>query len=103
MCCNDCAKRLNVCAKCLTSGDKVNIEPPERTAEEELKHKVEMENMIKSLPERKRRTFLRYMNKGKQVDADAENEGEDGKKIAISIFSLIQYSIFIKNIYILFH
>ncbi|XP_031629519.1 uncharacterized protein C9orf85 homolog [Contarinia nasturtii] len=78
VCCRECALREKVCAKCLTSADEVSIEPPEKTPEEELQVKVEMESLIKSLPERKRRTFQRYMNKGKEVDAKAENEKQDG-------------------------
>lgn len=47
-----------------------------------------MERLVKSLPERKRRTFLRFMNKGKEVDGanDAENatnDKKDGKIIRI--------------------
>lgn len=42
-----------------------------------------MKQLIKSLPERKRRTFMRYMRKGKEnsVEAPEENvtvEGEEG-------------------------
>lgn len=88
VCCKDCAKKLRCCAKCLTSADKVNIEPPEKTPEEQQQLKVEMERLVKSLPERKRRTFLRFMNKGKEVDGaiDAENainDKKDGKIIRI--------------------
>lgn len=44
-----------------------------------------MDRLIKSLPERKRRTFLRYMKKGKETeeatdgDADADANEKDGK------------------------
>lgn len=81
MCCKECAKREKVCAKCLKSGDQVNIEPPEKTPEEQLQLKVEMDRLIKSLPERKRRTFLRYMNKGKEIDGTDEqaNDEKEGK------------------------
>lgn len=71
--CHDCARRDRVCAKCLTSADKVTIEPPGPTPAEEQHLKVEMDRLIKSLPERKRRTFLRYMKKGKEIDENAEN------------------------------
>lgn len=80
VCCKDCAKRDRVCAKCLTSADKVNIEPPEKTTEEQLQLKVEMERLIKSLPERKRRTFLRYMNKGKEIDDENIEKKEIDEK-----------------------
>lgn len=80
VCCKECAKREKVCAKCLTSADKVNIEPPEKTPEEQLQLKVEMERLIKSLPERKRRTFLRYMNKGKEIDGENVEEQNSKKE-----------------------
>ncbi|XP_058974976.1 uncharacterized protein C9orf85 homolog [Musca domestica] len=77
--CRDCALDARVCAKCLKSAEEVEIEPPQPTPEEELKLKVEMERLIKSFPERKRRAFLRYMEKGKKdkvEDGDAENQEE---------------------------
>ncbi|XP_055611351.1 uncharacterized protein C9orf85 homolog [Uranotaenia lowii] len=81
--CRDCALSSKCCAKCLKAADEVNIIPPDPTDAEKQKLKVEMDQLIKSLPERKRRTFLRYMNKGKkneknseaQEDSDYENEG----------------------------
>lgn len=79
VCCKECAKRERCCAKCLTSADRANIEPPEKTPEEQLQLKVEMERLIKSLPERKRRTFLRYMNKGKEIDSEANELQADNK------------------------
>lgn len=57
----------------------MNIEPPEKTPQEQLELKVEMERLIKSLPERKRRTFLRYMKKGKEIDGEANAEPADDK------------------------
>lgn len=82
VCCKDCAKKERCCAKCLTSGDKVNIEPSTPSPHEEQQLKVEMDRLINSLPERKRRTFLRYMQKGREIERTNENEsGEnDGKK-----------------------
>lgn len=64
----------------MTSADKVNIEPPDKSPEEQVQLKVEMERLIKSLPERKRRTFLRYMKKGKEIGAGIDDQEEDGKK-----------------------
>lgn len=41
---------------------------------------VEMKQLIKSLPERKRRTFLRYMKgKKKQKNTEDGEEGEEGE------------------------
>jgi len=72
--CKDCSKKEKICAKCLKSAAEVAIEPPEPTPEEQLQLKVEMDRLIKSLPERKRRTFMRFMKKGKEVE---NNEDED--------------------------
>lgn len=73
----------------MTSADKVNIEPAGPTPQEELQLKVEMDRLIKSLPERKRRTFLRYMGKGKEVEngTNAEEDKEkDGQYLRECIF-----------------
>lgn len=64
----------------MTSADQVSIEPPEKTPEEQVQLKVEMDRLIKSLPERKRRTFLRFMKKGKEVDGENADEKSDDKK-----------------------
>lgn len=89
VCCKECAKREKVCAKCLKSGDQVNIEPPEKTPEEQLQLKVEMDRLIKSLPERKRRTFLRYMNKGKEIDAENGTDEQADDKAEGEIINLL--------------
>lgn len=80
VCCKECAKNERICAKCLKSADQVNIEPPEATPEEALQLKVEMDRLIKALPERKRRTFLRYMQKGKngELATNADKATEEG-------------------------
>ncbi|XP_050328259.1 uncharacterized protein C9orf85 homolog [Bactrocera neohumeralis] len=75
--CRHCALETHVCAKCLKSEEQVVIEPPQPTMEEQVKLKVEMERLIKSLPERKRRAFIRYMDKGKkQEDLEETVSGE---------------------------
>uniref|UniRef100_A0A2M4ASY6 Uncharacterized protein n=1 Tax=Anopheles triannulatus TaxID=58253 RepID=A0A2M4ASY6_9DIPT len=78
--CRDCALGSRCCAKCLKSADETKIIPPEPTPEEQVKLKAEMDQLIKSLPERKRRTFLRYMNRGKKKprDPDADEYDSDG-------------------------
>lgn len=44
-----------------------------------------MERLMKSLPERKRRTFLRFMNKGKEIDGEqADNIKEGMNKFQIA-------------------
>ncbi|EAA05990.2 AGAP003732-PA [Anopheles gambiae str. PEST] len=80
--CRDCALASRCCAKCLKSADEASIIPPEPTEQEQIKLKAEMDQLIKSLPERKRRTFLRYMNRGqkkkqKNGAADLEDSDED--------------------------
>ncbi|XP_053659133.1 uncharacterized protein C9orf85 homolog [Anopheles marshallii] len=90
--CRECALASRCCAKCLKSADEASIIPPEPTEQEQVKLKAEMDQLIKSLSERKRRTFLRYMNRGqkkKQKGAGAEeydsdedeNEGRKKKSI----------------------
>lgn len=51
---------LAVCAKCGQSKDLVESSSNEQ---EKIKLDEEMKALLKSLPERKRRTFIRYMNK----------------------------------------
>ncbi|KAL9878267.1 uncharacterized protein C9orf85 homolog [Glossina fuscipes fuscipes] len=70
--CKDCALQARVCAKCLKSAEDVEIELPVPSPQEQVKLKAEMEKLIKSFPERKRRAFLRYMEKGKK-QADETN------------------------------
>ncbi|XP_035891342.1 uncharacterized protein C9orf85 homolog [Anopheles stephensi] len=85
--CRDCALAHRCCAKCLKSADEASIIPPEPTEQEQVKLKAEMDQLIKSLPERKRRTFLRYMNRGQKKkrptgdqDGSDEEESETRKK-----------------------
>lgn len=82
--CRSCALENKVCAKCLTSSEKVEIIPPEPTEQEQLKLKVEMDRLIKSLPERKRRAFLRYMEKGKQIETEDKEEGSGAEDDDVS-------------------
>uniref|UniRef100_A0A1A9X269 Uncharacterized protein n=1 Tax=Glossina brevipalpis TaxID=37001 RepID=A0A1A9X269_9MUSC len=69
--CKDCALESRVCAKCLKTAEEVEIESPQPSPEEQVKLKVEMDKLIKSFPERKRRAFLRYMEKGKKETDDS--------------------------------
>uniref|UniRef100_A0A182PKG0 VPS37 C-terminal domain-containing protein n=1 Tax=Anopheles epiroticus TaxID=199890 RepID=A0A182PKG0_9DIPT len=87
--CRDCALTSRCCAKCLKSADEASIIPPEPTEQEQIKLKAEMDQLIKSLPERKRRTFLRYMNRGRKQKkrgtggasvADSDEEENDGRQ-----------------------
>ncbi|CAD7091540.1 unnamed protein product [Hermetia illucens] len=74
--CRECSQKDRVCAKCLKSADEVTIEPPRPSEEEQLQLQVEMDRLIKSLSERKRRTFLRYMRKGKEAEPSEEGESK---------------------------
>ncbi|XP_031834095.1 uncharacterized protein C9orf85 homolog [Nomia melanderi] len=58
--CTPCAKQNKVCSKC-GSGSNIFEEKPSR--EESIKLDAELQNLLKELPERKRRTFIRYMNR----------------------------------------
>jgi hypothetical protein len=64
------------------ASETVEIIPPEPSEQERIRMDVEMKNMIKLLSERKRRTFLRYMNgkKTKKVQEDGEEEIEVQQK-----------------------
>ncbi|EDW82440.1 uncharacterized protein Dwil_GK25128 [Drosophila willistoni] len=79
--CRDCAIKARACAKCLKTADEVSIEAPEPTPQEEQQLKVEMDRLIKSFSERKRRAFLRFMAKGKK-DKQAEEEELDDEALA---------------------
>lgn len=57
--CGPCALHHEACPKC---GEKNNIVRGDEK-EEPLKLDRELRLMLKKLPERKRRTFMRYMNK----------------------------------------
>lgn len=77
--CRSCALESRVCAKCLKSAEEVEIEPPQPTLEEEIKLKVEMERLVKSFPERKRRAFMRYMARGKKIPVAEDKAAENDK------------------------
>lgn len=74
--CKPCAKEERVCAKCCKSSLEVEIEPAAPTQEEENKLKMELEQLVKSLPERKRRTYLRFAKKGKKAPVNEDDLGK---------------------------
>lgn len=57
--CLPCAKEFEVCPKC---GEKSDIVEGTPSKEESVKLDRELQILLKELPERKRRTFIRYMN-----------------------------------------
>lgn len=83
--CRDCALALKQCAKCFTSSETSEVIPPEPSTEEKIRLDLEMKQLIKSLSERKRRTFLRFMhgkknkrkNKGNVLDELDDQEEDD--------------------------
>lgn len=58
--CLPCAKNHQVCPKC---GEKREIIEAKPNKEESIKLDAELQTLLKKLPERKRRTFIRYMNR----------------------------------------
>ncbi|XP_017056139.1 uncharacterized protein C9orf85 homolog [Drosophila ficusphila] len=70
--CRDCAVKAHACAKCLKSANEVAIEEPQPTPREEQQLQAEMDRLVKSFSERKRRAFLRYMKRGKKQPQDAQ-------------------------------
>lgn len=78
--CGPCAKEKQVCPKC---GTKAELIPAKPTTEEQIKLDTELQAMLKALPERKRRTFIRYMNKKGNSSTESNHElsePEDGKE-----------------------
>lgn len=62
-----------MCTKCCQAKEVVPA-APDKT--EQVKLDGELQSLLQSLPERKRRTFIRYMNKQK-----GKSEGEDGGEL----------------------
>ncbi|KAK0086561.1 hypothetical protein PV326_005493 [Microctonus aethiopoides] len=76
--CGPCASQHQVCPKC---GEKSEIIKPE-IENEPLRLDRELRLLLKKLPERKRRTFLRYMNRkaaAKENAKKAENSNTENK------------------------
>ncbi|ALC48472.1 CG8675 [Drosophila busckii] len=78
--CRECAIKEHACAKCLKSADEVTIEAPEPTPQEEQQLQVEMDRLIKSFSERKRRAFLRFMAKGRKKQSEEEPQNEQERE-----------------------
>lgn len=72
--CLPCAKQQHVCPKCSEKREIVEAKP---TREESIKLDVELQTLLKKLPERKRRTFIRYMNQNsntKKTHSETTND-----------------------------
>ncbi|CAL7950912.1 unnamed protein product [Xylocopa violacea] len=82
--CSICVAQYKVCAKCGENDNIIEVKP---NKEEVIKLDTELQNLLKELSERKRRTFIRYMNRNvvnkgkksrkKEVDEKAEEEEEN--------------------------
>jgi hypothetical protein len=75
--CVDCGMKLGVCTKCCESKEVITTKPNDQ---EQLKLDNEMKNLLQSLPERKRRTFLRYMSKQNGEEGTQEKSKEEQKE-----------------------
>lgn len=76
--CSDCGKKHKVCTKCCQEKEIIQAPPDEK---EQIRLDAEMKQMMQSLPERKRRTFLRYVNKREEVKNDENGKRKDDKEI----------------------
>lgn len=81
--CLDCGRKLEVCTKCCQAKELVAPAPPNE--KEQIKLDGELQNLLQTLPERKRRSFLRYLNK--QGSGDANSEDLQNKLAALQVDS----------------
>lgn len=71
--CGPCARERQVCPKCGVKAELVEAVPDR---DEQLKLDNEMQETLKMLSERKRRTFFRYMNKKGLFPLRTDSSGE---------------------------
>lgn len=74
--CLECGRKLQVCTKCCKTKEDIVTVP---SKQEQQKLDAEMQQLLQSLPERKRRTFIRYMNKKHKDDSDNQDEKNQEK------------------------
>ncbi|GLV38119.1 uncharacterized protein CBL_10086 [Carabus blaptoides fortunei] len=72
--CGNCARAENKCAKCYKSGTEIVTAT---TESEDAELTKDMQILLKSLSERKRRSFLRYMSKKPETNDDKQCNKED--------------------------
>lgn len=80
--CLDCGRKLEVCTKCCQAKELVAAVPDDR---EQKKLDGELQNLLQTLPERKRRSFLRYLNK--QNSGEVNKEDLQNKLAALQVNS----------------
>ncbi|KAG5866485.1 hypothetical protein JTB14_004008 [Gonioctena quinquepunctata] len=79
--CGECGKALKACTKCCQNTDTVQAEP---TGKQQTILDNELKALLQSLPERKRRTFLRYMNRKDKGDEPNNLSEEDDRKALLN-------------------
>ncbi|XP_076625945.1 uncharacterized protein LOC143344117 [Colletes latitarsis] len=75
--CLPCAKQFKVCPKC---GVECDIVEGTLSKEESMKLDKELQVLLKELPERKRRTFIRYMNHNASNKTKNKNSKGNGNE-----------------------
>lgn len=85
MICTPCATEARQCAKCLVSADQAQIIPPVKSEQEELRERAEIDKLLKILPERRRRTFLRYLDKKKKTTTLGVDEQQEKEKASFDL------------------
>jgi len=73
--CAECSKKLNVCAKCT---EKKEIVSKIQTKEDKLAKESALREMLRSMPERERRTYYRKLERGEISESDFQvSDDED--------------------------
>ncbi|KAI9295417.1 hypothetical protein K502DRAFT_324328 [Neoconidiobolus thromboides FSU 785] len=75
--CQECAKSKNVCAKCQEPHQIVNDPSQYKSEAEKNAEEINFQNWIKRLPERKRRSVLRKMERGDEVIVPQVEDDDD--------------------------
>lgn len=78
--CLDCGRKLELCTKCCKAKELIQAVLDKK---EQEKLDEELQSMLQSLPERKRRTFIRYMNRAKSEKGKFVEEDRDDLKAKI--------------------
>ncbi|KAI8138306.1 hypothetical protein BJV82DRAFT_631803 [Fennellomyces sp. T-0311] len=67
--CNKCAREKKVCAKCLESKEIITNKEDIKTNEDEVREQQEQERLLKMMPLRQQRSYLRKLERGDEVPA----------------------------------